>query len=182
MAMTQRRGGDPRRVRAEAKAREQRVLEAWAKRVSLATIAANEGYTNTQSVSRTIRRALSRAPSPEAETRRARDLVMLDSVLQRQFELAERTYYHFNQAGWIMDPDGNPIIDVEPNRRFFADIVRTEARIAVLAGLDAPIRQRIEYIEPEQVMELIRKMNAESDRMEAEMASGKIVGRIGLPG
>lgn len=152
------RGGDGRFVASPDTAeRDAAAARLRAQGMTLAQIAEQLGYASKGAVHDAIRRALAAVPAAAAAELRERSLARLDLAYELAQEVLERDHVVVSHGRIIRDDDGQPLRDAGAELAALDRMVRIDAEVRKLAGLDAPtkveqsgtVRYTIDGINPE---------------------------------
>jgi hypothetical protein len=133
---------------------------------------------NHQTVANYIQETLDEYLIPAAESYRKQLLAEIDDQLERLRELNSKPQYVVNQKGYVLDPQGKPMLDREYHLKVEDRISRLMDQRAKLVGAYAPQQAEVQVTEVTQadlaIADLIAAQKARNDlsRQELETARG----------
>ena len=126
----------------------------------LEEIAEAIGVKTAMGASHAVARGKLNHPPADLDELRVTEAMRLDALERRAWQYEGMTNYHFAANGQIVrGPDGQPLIDTEPNERAIELIRKISEARRKLLGLDAPKRSQL----------TIDTVNAEVRRLEIEL-------------
>jgi hypothetical protein len=109
------------------------------------------------------------------------ELAKLDEIEQVLMAALHRPHQLVRGHTVILDPLTHlPIIERDPRPWVVAGLVRLSVRRAMLLGLDAPRKREVGVVTEAMLEELIRKLDAESEALEADAAAVEAARRAAL--
>lgn len=139
------RGGRGRFVRSPDTAiRDGEAARLRAQGLTLQQIADRLGFASPGGVHDAIKRALAAAPAAGAEELRARSLARLNLQYETAQEIAEREHLVVSHGRVVTTDDGEPLRDSGPELAALDRMIRIDAEVRKLFGLDAPTRVSVD--------------------------------------
>jgi len=144
----------------------------WDRGDTLQAIADTLGFCDRAAVNRAIKRSLKDTQAVPAGMVRDRQMRRLDEMYRAALAVLETEHVTVSQGRIVCDADGVVVPDDAPVLAAIDRMIRIEARMAELIGLDAPKRSRIEVITEDAVDAAVRELEAELVGLNEAVAGG----------
>lgn len=141
----------------------------WDRGDTLQAIADTLGFCDRAAVNRAIKRSLKDTQAAPAGMVRDRQMRRLDEMYRAALAVLETEHVTVSQGRVVCDTDGAVVPDDAPVLAAIDRMIRIEARMAELMGLDAPKRSRVEVVTEDAI-------DAQIAVLEAQIAAADAAG------
>lgn len=172
----------PRRRTAETMERDQRAYDLFRRGLSYRQIAAEIGYASSDSAFKAVRRAARDNALDHLESEAARQVFLdrLQDYRRAADAVLHTRHWHVTQAGKLAEgPDGQPLIDTDPNMRALDRLTKIDDMELRLRDLYPPTRSRVEVVDDEVARALADEAERDIARYLEEAATHR---GHGIPG
>jgi hypothetical protein len=140
---------------------------------TFAEIAAQLGLRSSESARRASERGLREVQEPDLQSERIKEAIRLRRAARRIEEDLSQPLYRTYHGRVIMDPmnPGVPLTDPATLHSAYRELLRISQRYAKLLGLDAPLRRPAEEVTEQMVQDEIRRIEAQAEEAQLQLAA-----------